>query len=328
MNELITVIVPVYNVKSYLSRCIDSILAQVYTNLEVILVDDGSTDGSGDVCDDYARKDTRIIVVHKENGGLSDARNAGLDIASGGYVVFVDSDDFVTKYYIENLYLGIKKSNTDMAVSGFINWYEGNQILKGMRVNNKDIEVVSNIECMKKILYQDKLDILACAKLYSIRLFENIRYPKGKLYEDIITTWPILKLCQNISIVNSYDYMYFQRKDSIQHRKFDERKLDSVMHWNMVLDDVEKNYPELKSACYCRCLSGLFNIIFQIPNYEYKEIQKNLWNQIRKYRFKVLFDRKSRRKTRFAVIISYFGKTVTKFIYKQQKIFFKSKGEV
>ncbi len=315
MKDCISVIIPVYNVEKYLARCVDSVLMQTYTNLEVILVDDGSTDGSGKLCDEYKEKDARIKVIHKENGGLSDARNAGLDIAKGDYIAFIDSDDFVTRFYIENLYYGICKTGAEMAMSGFLSWYENDSIPIANQATDIDVERLSTIQAMEKVLYQDFVDVCAWAKIYRKTLFCGIRYPKGKLYEDVPTTWAVMKKCNHVAVVHTFDYVYYQRNDSIQRMKFNTKKFDAIRHWKDVKKDVEENYPDLKKACCCRYLSGVLNILFQIPLDEYVNEQRVLWIQIKKIRGTVVLDRKARKKARLAAMISIFGKKVTQKVY-------------
>lgn len=315
MNDLISVIIPVYNVEKYLERCIESVLTQSYKNLEIILVDDGSTDASGNMCDKYAENDKRIRVIHKENGGLSSARNAALDIMTGKYVTFVDSDDFVTEYYVENLYFGIKKTNADMSMSGFVNWYENDDIPKSEQAAEKNIETLTFTQCAKKVLYQDFLEVFAPAKLYTSEIFANLRYPMGRLYEDVPITWNSIKKCKTFAVVNKSDYIYLQRESGIQRMKFSERKFDLIKHWNDVYVEIKSDYPQLEKAIECRYFSAIMNLLFQIPANEYEDSQVELWNMIKKFRKSVLLDRTSRKKARYAAMISFFGKTITKKVY-------------
>ena len=137
MDELISVIVPVYNVEKYISRCIESIMKQTYKNIEIILIDDGSTDNSGKICDEYSLKDDRINVIHKKNGGLSDARNTGLDIAKGKYISLIDSDDFVSKFFIETLYNTCKNENCEIAICEYERVYEEKEEISDLENDNK-----------------------------------------------------------------------------------------------------------------------------------------------------------------------------------------------
>ena len=175
-DALISVIVPVYKVEQYLPKCVESILAQTYTNLEILLVDDGSPDNCGAICEEYARKDPRIKVIHKENGGLSSARNAALDIARGEYIGFVDSDDWIQPEMYETLLSGIKKNDADMAYGGRYD-VDGNTGEKTIGLCPQKEECISGMEMLGRVFVWDHCDSAAWDKLYHRSLFEQIRYP-------------------------------------------------------------------------------------------------------------------------------------------------------
>ena len=180
-KDLISVIVPVYKVERYLCRCVDSIIAQTYTNLQIILVDDGSPDGSGAICDDYAAKDSRITVIHKKNGGLSDARNAGLVAACGSYIGFVDSDDYIAVDMYEKLYKAIVACNADMSVCNFRYVDEnGNNIEERNNALPVKDEVIDGITALTRTL-DDKgwYYVTAWNRLYSRKLLQSIYFPDG-----------------------------------------------------------------------------------------------------------------------------------------------------
>lgn len=229
-NILVSIIVPVYNVKKYLSSCIDSILRQTYKNLQIILIDDGSTDESGVICDEYAKRDSRITVIHKINGGLSDARNVGIDNANGEYICFIDSDDFVRQTYIEDLLTAVLKHDADISVCLFE---------KGINDNFKKIynqiqaeEIVLNSMDALKRLYNDELSvemIVAWNKLYSKKLFEMVRFPIGKINEDEFTIPQLLYNANRVVIINKYDYYYFQSPNSIMRSTFKLNRLDILL---------------------------------------------------------------------------------------------------
>ena len=192
MKPLISVILPIYNVAQFLPRCIESVCSQTYDNLEIILVDDGSPDDCGDICDKYAEKDNRIVVVHKQNGGLSDARNKGAEIANGEYITFIDSDDYVTDTYVEYLYSLIEKYHTRMSLCTHTVVFEkGNNIIYG---NGKD-EVLTTEICLERMLYDDVINTSAWAKLYETEMVRKFPYPVGKLFEDIATTYKFFMEC-------------------------------------------------------------------------------------------------------------------------------------
>ena len=290
-NDLISVIVPIYNVEEYLTRCLDSIENQTYDNLEIILVNDGSTDTCGIICDNYAQKDKRIKVIHKKNGGLSDARNVGLNIMS------------------------------DIAISSFVNYFEGDKIPDPFLVQEKQIEVLNRKELYRRLLYQDKIDISAWGKLYKTKLFNNVRYPVGKLYEDLLTTYRLLEQAEKIACIANIDYYYFQRSTSIAKTSFSEKKMDAINNMKELMDYVIVNYPELEDAAICRYFSTVCNILFLINENEFKEQRLYLWNEIKRYRRKIISDPYGRKKARLAAAISYTGYHTMLHIYKKLKGF-------
>ncbi|HEL1811883.1 TPA: glycosyltransferase [Streptococcus suis] len=237
-EELVSVIVPVYNVEKYLSQCLDSIIHQTYKNLEIILVNDGSTDGSGKICDDYAAKDGRIKVIHQENGGLSDARNKGLDLMTGQFVTFVDSDDYLENNCIHTLYTYACTCKTDISIGKFIEFEENtSQFLFHNHLNNGNkIEFLTGDQCLERHhKYFLGIFVTAWAKLYRTSLFNDsnpckkIRYPLGVLHEDQYTTHKLFFKSNKIVFVNDYLYVYRVRKNSITNTQLsDKRIMDNI----------------------------------------------------------------------------------------------------
>ena len=216
-QELISVIVPIYNVEKYLKKCIDSIINQTYKNLEIILVDDGSPDNCGKICDEYAKNDKRIKVIHKKNGGLSDARNAGIDIAKGKYIGFVDSDDYIVSDMYEYLYNILIENSSDISICDYEYYYEKNNII-GKSNNVKINETVDKKEALRRLM-GNSIGNYAWNKLYKRDLFNDVRYPVGKKMEDCGTTYKLFYLSNKITIGNERKYYYLQRDDSILHKK-------------------------------------------------------------------------------------------------------------
>lgn len=217
MHPLISVIIPVFNVEEYLDKCVESIISQTYENLEIILVDDGSPDNCPSICDNWAKKDDRIRVIHKINGGLSDARNVGIDKASGEYLFFVDSDDYIAQDMIEKLYVALYENEADMSICNFKYVSEDN--LKKFDNDNLPIkdEVLSGEYVLLNKIFEDKnwYWVVAWNKLYKKDLFDNIRYPFGKIHEDEFIIHQILFKCKKIACVSEMLYFYVQRNDSI-----------------------------------------------------------------------------------------------------------------
>lgn len=225
-KKLVSIVVPIYNVEEYLQECVDSICAQTYKNMEIILVDDGSTDGSPDICDTYKKKDSRICVIHKENGGLSDARNCGLNVATGEYVAFIDSDDYIDETFVENLLLAAEENDAEIAVCSYRRVYD--KPIQKYGSINYTIEVVSGTSFLES-LYSGKhndMGFVAWNKLYKKTLFTNyqIVYPKGRTYEDTFTTYKLLYYTKKVALVNYPQYSYRIRPGSIMQSNMTVRK--------------------------------------------------------------------------------------------------------
>lgn len=219
---MISIIVPVYRVEEYIKECIDSILAQTYTDLEIILVDDGSPDNCGNICEDYSKKDERIKVIHKSNGGLSDARNAGIKAAKGEYIGFVDSDDWIEPNMYETLYKACSTNNADIAICGFYRDYTDKSIAC-VKFNN---EIITGDDAVKKLIDGSQIQDHAWAKLYKTELWDNIDYPVGKNYEDVRTTYKTFIRAKRVCTVNKALYHYRQRAGSISKAGLDSNKLE------------------------------------------------------------------------------------------------------
>lgn len=216
-KDLISVIIPVYNVEKYLAKCVDSVIDQSYKNLEIILVDDGATDSSGRICDEYAARDSRIICIHKKNGGLSDARNTGIEKMTGKYVTFIDSDDYVDKYFIEVLYRNLCENGADISISDFV------KVKEKEIPENPDEREKYSIICFDhrqslEALYDDEYKYqftTAWGKLFTSKLYNQIRFPKGRNYEDTATTHKVLDKSKKVVYTNRTQYFYLTRETSI-----------------------------------------------------------------------------------------------------------------
>lgn len=212
---MVSVIVPIYNVEKYLCQCVDSIISQTYQDLEIILVDDGSIDGCGHICDEYKEKDSRIRVIHKTNGGLSDARNAGIEAATGEYYVFVDSDDVIHPQMIEILMTNLCSKDADMAVCGFWDIEEDTQPSFERVENEGQVKVYEKESIMDQLEDQNLITVVAWNKLYKASLFQEIRYPEGHIHEDEFIIHRLLFLCRKTVYVDLKLYYYRKRNNSI-----------------------------------------------------------------------------------------------------------------
>lgn len=223
----ISIIVPIYKVEKYLEKCIDSILEQTFTDFELILVDDGSPDKCGKICDEYELKDNRIKVIHKKNGGLSDARNSGIKIAKGEYLGFIDSDDWINREMYEILYMNAIKYKADIAVCDFRDVQE-EYIVKEKLNLVYDIELLSNIETLNKLYTTKTTFVIACNKIYKKELFNNLEYRVGRIYEDEFIIHELIYKSKKVIYINAKLYFYLKRPDSIVGASFTAKKLDKL----------------------------------------------------------------------------------------------------
>lgn len=281
---LITVIVPVYNIMEYLERCVHSITSQTYSNLEIILVDDGSTDKTGELCDELAKEDCRIKVFHKENGGSSSARNLALKKAEGEYVGFVDSDDYISETMYETLYLAIKKHGVNVAQVGRDEIDEQGNMLPNICEPPTEETVYSDEEFLKELIMH-RGDCSFCTKLFKRELFEGRQFPIGKLNEDFNLLVNMLSDIGSIVSLPSQDYHVFYRMGSnsrkVEKDNFSRVFADSVDNADMVREIVDKKYPALSKVAFRFGVFQRIEYLLHIPisqmtcsNKQYCDIKK------------------------------------------------------
>lgn len=316
MKPLISVIVPVYNVKDYLSRCAESILEQTYDNFELILVDDGSSDGSGELCDALAQKDSRIRVLHKNNDGVAFARNSGLDIAKGEYITFVDSDDHVDKDYIEFLYNLIVDGGCEMSMCGYYNEYSDGKIVNPFKCEN-EVHFCSAAFALSEIFYGN-LSASSCCKMYKREIFDKIRFEKYTLGEDTFTTYRILLSIKKTAYTSIPKYYYFYRADSATHITCDYyRFYDYVMLSDSLASCIPKTDKRLYNAFCNRFVENNFYAYMKLRNCDFdcKREQNHIAKNIRQYRLPVIFDKRAQCRTRMASAISLFSMHAVDIVY-------------
>ena len=234
MKDLVSIIVPVYNVKDYLEKCVLSIINQTYKNIEIILVDDGSTDGCGALCDDLLKKDKRISVIHQNNGGLSDARNKGIDNSSGKYIMFIDSDDYIENNMVEVLYNGIIKNKGDIAICNFYKNRNGKDIKH--LFGNKSFIVEDDSKYKYLCNIYAARTVVSWNKIYKRNLFDDIRFPKGMIHEDQWIITDLLKKSKKIIyLMDEYLYHYVKRSNSIMGT-FDNKRYDILKVYDKRID--------------------------------------------------------------------------------------------
>ena len=227
-TDLISVVIPVFNVERYLQECVESVRCQSYGNLEVILVDDGSTDRSGIICDEYSVKDKRIKVIHKQNGGLSEARNTGINAAEGEYLIFIDSDDYIAPQMIQELYSCIVSDRADISICGYMTVTEEDEALTKCDVTRDTLTEYQAQEMLNNDGVLGAPFVVAWNKLYKKHLFSKIRFPVEKIHEDVFIMHKLFSLCDVISTIDGTYYFYRQRNGSITKREYSSKNLDGV----------------------------------------------------------------------------------------------------
>ncbi|MFC4710612.1 glycosyltransferase family 2 protein [Enterococcus eurekensis] len=256
----ISVVVPVYNVQEYLVKCLESIVNQTYSELEIILINDGSTDDSGRICDDYAAMDKRIKVIHQENGGLSAARNTGIKIATSEWITFIDSDDYVAEDYIEYLICLALNNDADVSIGTYTYVTKSKEIDKG----TGEVSIMDNKTAIRRMLLDQGFDMGAWAKMYKTTFFDDNLYPVGKLYEDSFTTYRVVSKAQKVAFGSKSIYYYINREDSIVNRVFNERKLELIEMNKLNENFIRENFPSLLGEAKRRVLWSYFSTLNQV----------------------------------------------------------------
>lgn len=299
--ELISIIVPVYKVQNYLDKCVESIVEQTYKNLEIILVDDGSPDNCPAMCDEWAKKDSRIKVIHKKNGGLSSARNAGLDVCTGDYIGFVDSDDWIEPDMYEYLLDIGMKNNADVSRCEFVIEAENSDITVDPQ-NDSELSMLSGDELIIELVNGDYSEGAMWNKLYKRKLFDSVRFKEGITIEDCLANYYIYR--QQVTLVSSFavKYHYLQRGDSITGTAFSEKSFDILKVHNEITNS-EINNP----ATYPYCLKAYirYNIIYlrTCIAYEKEFYRDDMRNEVKKYSSAILHSPICDKKLKFRVFL-------------------------
>lgn len=285
MEFKISIVVPVYKVENYIDRCIESLLNQSYKNLEIILVDDGSPDKCGDICEEYALKDKRIKVIHKENGGLSDARNYGIQYITGEYTLFLDSDDYIEKDCIESLLKIAKENKSDIVQSGFYYDYR-NYLLYDNRYYNEEDNIINldNFSAMEELIINERIKNFAWGKLFKTELIRNIPFKKGVLFEDVFWTHQVIKKIEKYTITHIPKWYYVQREDSIV-AKYSSRNLDILEGLYERREFLKQYYPELVAKLNKLIFTTSmlhYNILLKLKNSNFEECKRVIENNIKR----------------------------------------------
>lgn len=243
---MISIVIPVYNVEKYLKDCVNSVISQTYRDLQIILVDDGSTDSSGDICDAFAEKDERVQVIHKANGGLSDARNVGTSMSKGEFIFYLDSDDYLESDAMRVLLEAQRKYCADVVVGGYFYTYEDHEDA----ADNKS-QVLSKENAIKQLM-SGEIQTFAWGKLIRTEIAKKHKFPYGLLFEDHFWTHLVFQESNIISCVSQPILHYRQRQNSISYT-FTEKRLDIIKGWEARILFLQRNYPELLPSYLERC---------------------------------------------------------------------------
>ena len=310
MDPLVSIIIPVYNVEKYLDKCIASVVGQTYQNLQIILVDDGSTDRSPAICDDWKERDSRITVVHQPNGGLSRARNAGLKLATGEFVGFVDSDDWIEPNMFETLLSALLETNADIAVGGFEGFTEDSKSITYAQPKSSERSLYSTEETLKRLLLlRGFIRNFVWNKLYKRTVLSDIAFPEGRLYEDVTWTAQVIGNAKSVVCVNQIFYHYIHRHDSLSHddQQFVRRLQDELELTEQRLDYIHRHYPSLDKFAILRLHNLICRYYIDIClHFRHLDIDHKIRNDLR--------ERFSRYRPSIFLDLRYFGKAVARLL--------------
>lgn len=308
-EPLISVIVPVYNAGAFLDQCLESIVNQTYRHLEILVVDDGSTDGSGEKCDRWAERDERIRVIHQPNGGHSAARNTGLDNIMGPQMAMVDSDDVLHPQFFSTLLDLMQTHQADIAVGGYLPFF-GNAPEFQDPIKDSDTRLLDQHEALLAVFYQQGLTHSPWGRLFKASLFDGIRFPLGIIYEDLAIIYPLLQHCQRVATTSQVLYGYRQH-ESNSMRVFSPRRTAVLDVCEKLEQQMQVDNPQYLRAVRSRLLSAYFNILLlsnQDKSGDYKQLQERCWQGIKRLRRDCFFDTNVRKKNKLGIIASLLGR--------------------
>lgn len=289
MDDIISVIIPLYNVEQYLPECMESILSQTYRELEIIVVDDGSTDGCPGICDEYAKKDPRIRVIHQANCGVSVARNRGLAIASGKYLMFVDSDDLlIENFFIEDLYRILKSKDADIVISETITFHVQSEIpAMEFASNHSEPRSFQSDEAINHICYHHLFGLSPWGRLYKRELFFELSYPEGRNYEDLATFYKLFDRANQVIFYPNIHYGYRARANSIMSKPVDPYLAEIAQDMLDYLREKRPNCERAAEALYCM---SLFTVLTQNLDWMSRQDRILYIKRLRPYFFRIALD--------------------------------------
>lgn len=300
-RPLISIIVPVYKAEKYLVQCVNSLLNQTYKNLEIILIDDGSPDNSGKMCDAFERNDQRIYVIHQTNRGVSAARNAGIRVATGEYICFVDADDWAVPQYIMELWKLSKQYQADAVIA----------------VETIILPIVLDAEtALRELLYQKLYDTSPWGKLFRSSLIKQIFFPEGMFFEDLAVVCQMIGASRKVVLGRNNGYHYRMTPDGTMNGRDCTRLLDELKAADMMFKYIREMFPNLVLAAECRRFSAYFQVLMKLPCKEYLAEKEIIWRYICEQRGRIIKDSGARTKNRIAAAASYLGMNFVRFLWR------------
>ena len=281
-NNLVSIIVPIYNVEQYLARCIESLLRQTYENIEIILVNDGSTDRSLEICEEFKQKDSRVQVIHKANGGLSSARNVGIETAKGDFLTFIDSDDFINERYVEILMQNA--SQDGLSIIQLQTFFEDETDV-GRRVDPNLVSFQKyDRRKMLELFLTDNVYVSACGKMFPSKAFAEIRFPEGRIYEDFATLYKVYNLCDTFFVSDIALYYYFMRRNSITKKTFTNKNLDILIVYKEIEQFIRENdLGYLDNRFMDRKIRNYVTVFYKMKSAGAEDAYKPAFEEVRRY---------------------------------------------
>ncbi len=324
-NSIVSIVVPIYNIEKYINRCVQSLIHQTYEGLQIILVNDGSTDSSGQKCEELRKLDNRIEVYHKPNGGLSDARNYGMKKCHGEYLFFIDGDDYLPTSAIERLVRLIRETDSDIAIGNMVRTSrESDDYNHDERVQTR---IMNSTEALIDMLYCDDFSTSACGKLVKKQLFDGIEFPLRKFSEDLFTIYKVILQSKRVSYINSTVYYYYYRMEgSLVVSDYSEKHIEAIEAVEQIESSVDLENNEMVRAIYTQYINVIFDIASRNPSV--KQFQNNkIQNNLREKRMSVLLNNRAPSRLRLFSAATFFGNRFCLFLVKMYYRFKWTKGK-
>lgn len=307
MEKQISVIIPIYNEECFLMSCLDSLCKQTYQNIEIILVNDGSTDNSKKICENYKAKDDRIVVIDIENGGQANARNIGLEHAKGQYIAYVDADDVLHKDYFRYLISTAVEQDADLIQCDFVKFINKIKNFNSNKINS-NVDIFTSEEAIELLCYQKKINNSPWCKLIKKEVAQQIKFPTGIGYEDLAVVYQWINISKIIAYISIKLYYYRQHKESTMKKEFSEKKIDRLKITEQMTSRLQDEYPKLILALQTRMFLSCIQTLMWLPlNKKYIREYQKIWKYIKNYRKTIFINKKVKISIRIIALTSYMG---------------------